>query len=177
METIEKGLSKSKIWWWFILIFVCLGSREYQFDRLLIELDQIVEEELISEDIFAQIGKSIYKPKNFQYTDFLSSADFEKYQEKASLIISHGGTGALINALKKGKSVIAVPRLAKFGEHIDDHQVEVASILEREGYLKCVIDIKDLHNVIKEMKKNPINKKYDKNSQVISIIRDFIKRN
>ncbi|HLS71405.1 MAG TPA: glycosyltransferase, partial [Chitinophagaceae bacterium] len=75
------------------------------------------------------------------------------------------------------KSVIAVPRLEEFGEHIDDHQIEVASVLESEGYLKSVIDIKDLYSVIKKMKENPVKKKYNKKSKAINIIRDFIKNN
>lgn len=159
------------------MIFVCVGSREYQFNRLLIELDRLVKEGLIEEDIYAQIGKSTYEPQYFKYTDFLSSDEFEKYQKKAELIISHGGTGALIGALKKGKCVIAVPRLAKFGEHIDDHQIEVASVLESEGYLISVIDIKELQSVINQMMSNPLIKRYEKNSEAIDIIRSFIKNN
>lgn len=159
------------------MIFVCVGSREYQFNRLLIELDRLVEKGLIDDEIYAQIGKSTYKPKHFSYTKFLASDEFEEYQKKADLIISHGGTGALIGALKKGKSVIAVPRLEEFGEHIDNHQIEVASVLESEGYLKSVIDIKDLYSVIKKMKENPVKKKYNKKSKAINIIRDFIKNN
>lgn len=159
------------------MIFVCVGSREYQFNRLLRELDRIVENGLIKNEVYAQIGRSTYIPKHYGYTNFLSSDEFETYQNKAEVIISHGGTGALIGALKKGKSVIAVPRLEKYGEHIDDHQVEVAGVLEKEGYLKCVIEITDLYAAIKEMKAKPINKKYEKKSEAIDIIRDFIKYN
>ena len=45
--------------------------------------------------------------------------------EKANIVITHGGTGAIIGAVKKGKKVIAVPRLAKYGEHVDDHQLQL----------------------------------------------------
>jgi UDP-N-acetylglucosamine transferase subunit ALG13 len=53
-----------------------------------------------------------------------------------SLIISHGGTGALGAALKLGKKVVAVPRLVKYQEHIDGHQIQVFNKLEEQQYLK-----------------------------------------
>lgn len=158
------------------MIFVCVGSREYQFDRLLKKLDELVEQGEIKDTIFAQIGQSTYLPKHYKYKRFLSENEFKSYQYNADLIISHGGTGALIGALKMGKQVIAVPRLAKFGEHIDDHQTQVAGVLANEGYLKCILDINDLNKCIKDLKEYPIIKKYNKSSMIISIVEDFIQK-
>lgn len=177
METIKGSLSKCQVWREFILIFVCVGSRGYQFNRLLIELDNLVNQGKIKSNIFAQIGKSTYTPKHYEHKNFLSIEEFNDYQTKADLIISHGGTGALIGALKKERQVIAVPRLEKFGEHIDDHQTEVAGILSEEGYLRCVLDIDDLFKAIKNSESNPIHKKYKKNSNAVGIIKDFIGSN
>ena len=98
------------------MIFVCTGTQVYQFNRLLKELDKLVEDGQIKDEIFAQIGASDYKPQHYAYKEFLSSDEFKECQDKATLIISHGGTGALIGASKKGKNIIAVPRLAQFGE-------------------------------------------------------------
>src|SRR5690625_3069585 len=177
MGTTKRSISRCKIWWWSILIFVTVGSREYQFNRLLKELDSIIENKKIKDKVFAQIGASTYIPKYYEYVRFLSTEEFNKLQNKASLIISHGGTGSLIGALKKAKQVIAVPRLEKYSEHIDDHQKEVAGILEKEGYLRCVLNIKDLSNVIKESKEKPINKKYEKETTALGIIKKFIEKN
>lgn len=156
------------------MIFVCVGSREYQFDRLLIKLDQLFKDGAITDTIFAQIGQSNYLPKYYEYKRFVSVDEFKKYQNDADLIISHGGTGALIGALKMGKQVISVPRLAKYGEHIDDHQTQVSGVLANEGYLRCVLDIDDLYNEIQALKKSPISKTYNKSSQVLSIVEKFI---
>lgn len=101
------------------MIFVCVGSREYQFNRLLREIDLLIDEGKITEEVFAQIGQSDYIPQNYSFKRFLSPDEFKKYQQEANIIISHAGTGALIGALKLGKKVIAVPRLAKYGEHMD----------------------------------------------------------
>jgi UDP-N-acetylglucosamine transferase subunit ALG13 len=159
------------------LIFVCVGSREYPFDRLLKKIDELVLEKVVSEKIFAQIGQSTYLPQTFEYVRFLSAADFEMYQNKADLIISHAGTGALISALKKGKQVIAVPRLAKYGEHIDDHQIQIAEVLEAEGYLRNVLDINELCHVIRACRERPITKRYLKKSNVLDIIINYINEN
>lgn len=158
------------------MIFVCVGSREYQFNRLLKKLDELVGQGEIEDEVFAQIGQSDYLPQNYEYKRFLSMDEFKEYQRKADLIISHGGTGALIGALKLGKQVIAVPRLARYGEHIDDHQTQVSGVLAEEGYLRCVMDMEDLIKEIRFLKENPISKVFDKPSNVINIIDEFIQR-
>ena len=158
------------------MIFVCVGSREYPFNRLIEKLDQLLEKGAITDTVFAQIGQSTYLPKNYQYKRFLSVDEFKEYQSKADLIISHGGTGALISALKMGKQLLAVPRLAKYGEHIDDHQLQVKEVLAKEGYLRRVLDMDDLLETIESFKINPISKVYNRPSLVTKIIVDYINK-
>ncbi len=152
------------------MIFVCVGSRDYQFNRLLKALDELVAEGKIDHEIVAQTGLSEYEPKHYTWHRYLDQDVFKDYQQKADLIISHGGTGALVGALKLGKQVIAVPRLARYGEHIDDHQTQVCGALAGEGYLRQVLDMEDLADVISLCKTDPIIKKYDKPSNVLPLI-------
>lgn len=159
------------------MFFVCTGTQVYQFNRLLKELDRLVEEGQIKDKIFAQIGASDYKPQHYEYKEFLSADEFKEYQDKADLIISHGGTGALIGASKKGKNIIAVPRLGKYGEHTDDHQLQIVTLLEQEGYVRAVFDIEELGDVINEALNNPIKKPYKRESNVKAIIEEFIDKN
>lgn len=156
------------------MIFISTGSRKFQFDRLIKKVDELVENGIIKDHVFAQIAETSYIPKYIEYKRYLNPREFSELQESATLIITHAGTGALIGALKKGKQVIAVPRLSKFNEHSDDHQIQVATALAKENYLKMVIDIDDLEKVIEELKRKPIKKKYDKPSNVISIISNQI---
>lgn len=156
------------------MIFICVGSRKYQFDRLLKKIDELVNEKKLSEKIFAQIGKSNYIPKHYQYVCYMSPTDFHQKLSDADLIISHGGTGALVNALKLGKKVIAVPRLAKYEEHIDDHQVQICNMLEKMQYLKVVYDMSELHDAIKQVKNLKTVKRYSHPSNIISIIDEYI---
>ena len=54
-----------------ILIFITVGSQKFQFDRLLKEIDRLVEEkQLNSEEVFAQIGYSTYEPCHYSYQKF-----------------------------------------------------------------------------------------------------------
>ena len=152
------------------MIFVCVGSRDYQFNRLLQALDELVEAGRITDEIVAQTGSSEYEPKHYTWYRYLDQDVFRDYQQKADLIISHGGTGALIGALKLGKQVIAVPRLAQYGEHIDDHQTQVCGALTAEGYLRQVLDMKKLGTVLEQCRQDPIVKKYDKPSNVLPLI-------
>lgn len=157
------------------MIFVSLGTQIFQFDRLIKKLDELVENGLIKEEIFAQIGSANYFPKHYKFKQFLNKDEFDEYQNCADLIISHGGTGALVSASKKGKNIIAVPRLAKYGEHVDDHQLQIVKVLENEGYIRAVYDIEDLSKKIIEAIEQPISKKYSRESYVIDIIDAFIK--
>lgn len=156
------------------MIFVCAGSRGYPFDRLFREIDHLIEKQIITDRVFGQIGQTSYLPKNFEYTQYLDMNKFKEYQNEATLIISHAGTGALISALKLEKQVIAVPRLKEFGEHIDDHQLQVSRALEESGYLRVVRDIKDLENIIRLSYDAPIQKKYARPSNVLKLIDEFI---
>lgn len=157
------------------MIFLCVGSREYQFNRLIEKMDELVSKGIIEEDVFGQIGQSDYEPKNFKFARFLSADEFRKKREDASIIVSHGGTGALVGALKAGKKVIAVPRLAKYKEHIDDHQLQVAGVLADENFLIMVTEIEKLEKSIQDIQRQSSKiKKYDKPSYVLEEINNFI---
>lgn len=107
------------------MIFVTVGSQKFQFDRLLRAIDEQIDSGKIKEEIFAQIGFSTYRPRHFAFAKFLDREDFERKVRDSEIVITHGGTGAIVGTLKKGKKVIAVPRLAKYGEHVDDHQLQI----------------------------------------------------
>jgi len=107
------------------MIFVVVGSQKFQFDRLLKKVDQLVEEGTISEEVFVQTGASSYHPQHCQWQPFYDRGRFAQLVGRCDIIITHGGTGAIISALKRGKKVIAVPRLARYGEHVDDHQLQL----------------------------------------------------
>lgn len=130
------------------MIFITLGSQKFQFNRLLIEVDRLVASGKIEEQVFAQIGYSDYKPKNYDFKDFLNRDEFGDMMKKCDKVITHGGTGAIVGAVKQGKKVIAVPRLKKYGEHVDDHQLQIIREFKNMNFIEAVIHIKDLEEVL-----------------------------
>ncbi len=154
------------------MIFVTLGSQKFQFNRLLKKLDELVERKIITEKIYAQIGASDYVPKHYEYKDFLNRNEFEDKTRECDLFITHGGTGAIIGAVKKGKKVIAVPRLAKYGEHVDDHQLQLLEQFQDMNIIETCVDLDELedkYNSIQDIQMVP----YVSNTQ--SVIDSIIK--
>ena len=90
----------------FILIFVTVGSRNYPFDRLFKKIDQLCEKGIIKDKVFAQTGTSKYKPKNYEYVDFISPDVFEEKINEADIVVTHGASGSIMKALNAGKKLL-----------------------------------------------------------------------
>lgn len=63
---------------------------------------------------------------------------------ECSKVITHGGTGVIIDAVKKGKKVIAIPRLAMYKEHVDDHQLQLLHQFDDLGIICACYDVEQL---------------------------------
>lgn len=128
------------------MIFVTVGSRNYPFDRLFKKLDELYEMGILKEKTFAQIGTSNYEPKHYEYERFISTSEFEKKVNEASIVVSHGASGSIMKALNYNKKVIAVTRLSKYGEHINDHQIQNNKAFASNNYVIPVYEIDELEN-------------------------------
>ena len=117
------------------MIFVPLGTQAMDFTRCLKMLDEMILHYDIKEEVIAQMGNSNYQSDNFKIVSFLPEEDFKKYIADASVVISHAGSGALFNAIKSHKKLIAVARLKLYHEMVDDHQTELVRKLSEEGYI------------------------------------------
>lgn len=127
------------------MIFVTVGSRNYPFDRLFKKLDELYEDGTLSEPMFAQIGTSTYQPKHYGYKNFISPEEFLQKIKDADIVVSHGASGSIMKALNAGKKVIAVTRLEKYGEHINDHQIQNNEAFSSNGYvLMARLELDDL---------------------------------
>ena len=162
------------------MIFVTVGSRNYPFDRLFIELDKLYEENIIEDKIFAQIGTTTYKPKHFEYKDFISQEEFLEKVNEANFVISHGASGSIMKALNAGKKVIAVTRLEKYGEHINDHQIQNNEAFGSNGYVIPVIEMSELKDAIIKIQTGQDNLKKWENKDpmaIVNLIDKFIQDN
>lgn len=156
------------------MIFITLGSQKFQFNRLLKAVDEQVANGRIKDQIFAQIGASDYKPQHYEYKDFLNRDEFADWQNKADIVITHGGTGAIIGAIKKGKKVIAVPRLAKYGEHVDDHQLQLISQFKELDLICVCQDCNMLCEAIEVVKNTEFASYQSNTDRIIESIEKYI---
>lgn len=148
------------------MIFITLGSQKFQFNRLLKAMDELCDKGIIDDDIFAQTGYSDYQPKNYRYKNFLDRKEFEQIITEANIVITHGGTGAIIGAVKKGKKVIAVPRLAKYGEHVDDHQLQLIAQFKNQNLIYGLNSCEELENGLDFVVNHRFNS-YESNTKTI----------
>jgi len=156
------------------LIFISLGSQKFQFNRVLEEMDRLIKEEYIQCKVFAQIGYSTYIPKYYEYSKFLDKNEYLAKIENSSIVVTHGGTGSIINSVKKEKMVIGIPRLEKYGEHVDNHQLD---IIEQFAEAELIYAIKEMDELLTALNKvESINfRKYQSNTEnVIKLLEDYL---
>lgn len=159
------------------MIFITLGTQKFQFNRLLKYIDEQIEKGKIKEKVFAQIGGSTYLPKNYEYKDFIDKNEFTDKLEECELVITHAGVGTIIAAINMDKKVIVVPRLAKYNEHVDDHQLEIADSFSKKNYvLSNGENIEELFSNIKKTKNMKFNKYNSSNEKIQDLIINFIKK-
>ena len=163
------------------MIFVTVGSRNYQFDRLFKKLDELYENGTLTDKMFAQIGTSEYKPKHFDYKEFISPKEFEEMINKADIVVSHGASGSIMKALNAGKKVIAVTRLEKYNEHINDHQIQNNEAFSSNGYvLMADLELNDLGECFSKIYEGRDGLKPWENKDpmaIVNMIDEFIQKN
>ncbi len=137
------------------MIFVVLGTHERPFYRLVKEIDNLALKGKIKERIVVQLGFTDYKfkAKNIEAYEYIPSDEFEKIMKKARIVITHGGAGTIMLAIRMKKPVIAVPRMAEFGEHADNHQLQIVKEMSKHGNVIAVEDVKNLMEAIKKAEK------------------------
>lgn len=133
------------------MIFVTVGTHEQPFDRLLRKIDELKKDDRIEEEIVIQSGYSTYEPQYCEWHKLLPYETMLKYVETARIVITHGGPASFMMPLQMGKIPIVVPRKVKYGEHVNDHQVEFARAVEkRYGNIIPVYNINELEIVVDE---------------------------
>ena len=131
------------------MIFVTVGTHEQPFDRLIKIIDKMVEDKKIKEEVIIQKGYTDYEPMHCTSYKLISYDEMQKYINEARIVITHGGPSSFIMPLQIGKIPIVVPRMEKYKEHVNDHQVEFArAVSERQRNIIVVNDVNSLDYTI-----------------------------
>ena len=132
------------------MILVTVGTQDKSFKRLIEAIDHQFEAGLIQEEVIVQSGYTQYASPRMTIIPYFSQDDLDQYRQEASLVITHGGVGSILDALRYHKKVIGVARLKQYKEHINDHQVEILEKFAKEGHLLYASDLAMIPSLIKE---------------------------
>jgi UDP-N-acetylglucosamine transferase subunit ALG13 len=118
------------------MILVTVGTNEARFDRLL----RTVQDLDLEEELVVQYGSCSVRPSPATLHQELAYQDLVDLVRGARAVVAHAGVGIVLTALANGKRPIVLPRLKRFGEAVDDHQLHFGRKLAVRGLLTLVED-------------------------------------
>lgn len=157
------------------MILVTLGTQKFQMNRLIEAVDKIAP--TLDEEVFIQTGNSTYIPKNCKYSSFVEKEKFQNMIAECSLLITHSGVGSIMTGVKLNKPVIVVPRLSRFKEHVDDHQLQIAEAFEEKKIVLACKNIDELAEYIRSAAEYEFERYTAPKGRIEDIILDFIESN
>ena len=159
------------------MILVTLGTQDKNFTRLLDAVQKQIDNGNIKEEVVVQAGCTKYESKDMKIFDLIDREEFSELISKCDLLITHGGVGSILTGLKNNKKVIAAARLAKYKEHMNDHQLQIIERFSESGYIVPLYNFEKLDKALKDIEKfKP--KKYKSNTEnMIKLIENYIDNN
>ena len=165
------------------MILVLLGTQNNSFHRLLEEIEKNIEAGNIEDKVVVQAGFTKYESDKMEIFDMIPQEELNKLLKEADLVITHGGVGSIMSAVKLGKKVIAVPRLKKYGEHVNDHQIEIIDTFKKQGIIIGINNVDELAQALIDVNEKNLGFSFQNSTQsskkpqenkIIQIIDDFI---
>jgi UDP-N-acetylglucosamine transferase subunit ALG13 len=141
------------------------------FDRLLKKMDEIAGTS--GEEVVMQIGYTSFRPQNAKWFDFTTEAGIKEWCTKARVVVTQPAM-SILDAQEQGTPVVVVPRLKKYNEVIDDHQLDFAKHLEKEGKVIAVYDVNKLEEALRKVDLKPQELASDK--RLVNALKKYIAR-
>lgn len=157
------------------MIFVTVGSQKFPFNRLLKKVDRMVRDHIITEEVCIQTGSSDYLPSHCRYQTFYDRTQFSEMLQACTILITHGGTGTIIDAVKRGKKTIVVPRLSRYGEHVDDHQLELPARFHEMNLVYTCPDENLLPDILPVVRNHQFDTYQSNTETFLASVDDFLR--
>lgn len=133
-------------------LFVPLGTQKFPFGRLIEALNDLVRKGVYApEDIIMQSSMYPVEPL-FKHVGLIPSDEFDNYMREAEVVITHSGVNSIISCMNLGKPLLVAPRREEYGEHVDDHQVEIARLMQDKYDVLVLFDFENLEVRIEQAK-------------------------
>lgn len=131
---------------------------------MLIEVERLIEIGKIKDDVIAQVGNTKFESNKMKIIEFTSPDEMSNLLQNADFIITHGGVGTIIEGINLGKKIIAVPRLKKYREHVNDHQLQIIQNFDKSGYIIGTKGIEEIEEALDRLV-DFLPKKYKSNNK------------
>ncbi len=156
------------------MILVLTGTHDQPFDRLVKWVDRLAASGKLGPDVLVQRGASRVVPRSCRSVRHIGYSELRKLVRRSEFVISHAGAGTVIDVLSERKPLILVPRFREFGEHGDDHQIQLADALYRAGRVLKATTFGELEEAVENVRSlAPAPKR----SRIPRIMRKFLHRN
>lgn len=132
------------------MILVLCGTQDKEFKRLLINLEKYNQNK--KEKIIVQAGHTKYRSKYLEIYDFFDKNKLDNLYNQANVIITHGGVGSIMQAIKNNKPTIVCPRLKKYQEHTNDHQLQIVNEFSKRGFIIPYYEDDDIEKLLQKAK-------------------------
>jgi len=118
-----------------------------------------------------QIGHTSFRPQKAKWFDFTTEAGIKEWCQKARVVVTQPAM-SILDAQEQNKPVIVVPRLKEYDEVVDDHQLDFARHLEKEGKVIAIYDVDKLEETLRKTYSQPV--KLVKDRRLVNALRTYI---
>lgn len=134
------------------MVFVTVGTQDKEFRRIF----EMVEEQInlgnITDEVIAQTGCTKFESDKMKVYNLMQKNEYMECMKNATIVIAHAGVGSIIDGLKLNKKLIVIPRLKEYGEHVNDHQLQILETFEKRGHILAVRNSNEFSEVLKKVK-------------------------
>jgi len=156
------------------LIFVTVGSQRFPFPRLFQMVDQLIRDRVITGKVIAQVGYTDYHSNNMVIRQFLQESEMKECIRSSDIIVTHAGIGTITQCLESGKKIIVVPRKRELGEHVDNHQIEIANVFRDKRLITVANSQQEIQTIIEHMDSIHLQNYVRPESELVLALKQYV---
>lgn len=156
------------------MIFVTVGSQRFPFPRLFQMVDQLIRDRVITGKVIAQVGYTDYHSNNMVIRQFLQESEMKECIRSSDIIVTHAGIGTITQCLESGKKIIVVPRKRELGEHVDNHQIEIANVFRDKRLITVANSQQEIQTIIEHMDSIHLQNYVRPESELVLALKQYV---
>lgn len=157
-----------------IKVFVPLGTQKFPFNRLVRAMNGLVEKGLYRPDEIV-MQSAVYEERPlFTHCRMIPFERFNRLMAEAEVVVTHSGVNSIISCMKQGKPLVIVPRLKAYGEHVDDHQKEIAEVMRLKYGVTVAYDLENIGTYMEVARSHTYKPWVSHNDELIGFLKHLL---